>query len=204
MRFVGKIFEIIIQFVETKLVVACLILYWFIVIVLCIFSDHLYGLNNFLIGITKYFYEQQDSMVTSATVLIGIYFTMYTIFAVYNSSSVIGKLYTNNFKRLLRLLKHALISSILVLIFGFMTAWLKNESLMITYLLNFFFNVYFIVTSIICGFYIYFIFKRDIEGLDKQKEENDKKEILLENLENFLDRAQKAEERRIDEENKKK
>ncbi|MBC1247334.1 hypothetical protein [Listeria booriae] len=85
-----------------------------------------------------------------------------------------------------------------------MTAWLKNESLMITYLLNFFFNVYFIVTSIICGFYIYFIFKRDIEGLDKQKEENDKKEILLENLENFLDRAQKAEERRIDEENKKK
>ncbi|HAO5955122.1 TPA: hypothetical protein IP990_002656 [Listeria monocytogenes] len=146
----------------------------------------------------KYFYSQKEIVITSATVLIGIYFTMYTIFAVYNSSSVIGKLYNTGFQALLKLLKHAMVSSVLVLLFGFLSDWLFGLAVNVTYLLNLFLNLYLLLTSIICGFYIYIIFKQDIEGLKEQKTANEEKEVILQNLKTFLEREQKKEDSRLD------
>ncbi|MBC1521416.1 hypothetical protein HB912_07130 [Listeria aquatica] len=186
------------NFIEKKLIFAFIGLYILVVIVFCLFFEQIKPASYIFYAIMKYFYLQKDSIITSATVLIGIYFTMYTIFAVYNSSSVIGKLYSTGFQVLLKLLKHAMVSAMLVLIFGFLSDWLFSLNEQVTYIVNLFLNLYFILTSIICGFYIYIIFKQDIAGLEKQKEANDKKEFLLQNLEVFLEREQRKEDKRLD------
>ncbi|EKZ1455643.1 hypothetical protein Q9B83_000032 [Listeria monocytogenes] len=193
----NKVKECISKFIENKIIYTYFILFWGIVILFYFCRNPFKKIIDFFSDVMSYFYLQQDMMVTSATVLIGIYFTMYTIFAVYNSSSVISKLYTDNFQKLLKLLKHAMVSSILVLIFGFLTDWMFSLDEMFTYIINFFFNVYFIITSSICGMYIYLIFKKDIQGLKDQREENMKKEALLNDLKVFLERDQKREDKRI-------
>ncbi|MBK2004176.1 hypothetical protein JI641_14425 [Listeria ivanovii subsp. londoniensis] len=192
-----KIKECMFNFVENKIIFGYFIIFWVIVIVFFLFQNPCKKAIDFFSSIMSYFYLQQDMMVTSATVLIGIYFTMYTIFAVYNSSSVISKLYTDSFQKLLKLLKHAMVSSILVLVFGFLTDWVFSLNEMFTYIINFFFNLYFIITSSICGAYIYLIFKKDINGLEAQRIENREKEILQNNLKVFLEREQRKEDKRL-------
>lgn len=182
------------NFIEKKAVYCFFGLFVLFLIIYIIFKFYYNVGYNSILSVLEYFYSQQDNTVTSATVLIGIYFTMYTIFAVYNSSSVIGKLYTIGFQTLLKLLKHAMLSSVMILIFGFLSDLIMSHSEGISYILNFFFSLYFILTSIICGFYIYVIFKKDIESLDEQREENMEKEVVYKNLKTFLDREQKKHE----------
>lgn len=182
------------NFIEKKAIYCFFGLFILFLIIYITFKFYFNVGYKYILCVLDYFYSQQDSIVTSATVLIGIYFTMYTIFAVYNSSSVIGKLYTIGFKTLLKLLKHAMLSSIMILVFGFLSDLIMSHSKDVSYVLNFFFSIYFILTSIICGFYIYIIFKKDIESLDKQREENIEKEVLYKNLKTFLDREQKKHE----------
>ncbi|MEE9724882.1 hypothetical protein [Listeria seeligeri] len=196
--------EILFNFIENNLICYFISLYWELVLLIYIFRIPWGVLVDFFNDIMKYFYSQQDMMVTSATVLIGIYFTMYTIFAVYNSSSVISKLYSESFQKLLKLLKYAMVSSILVLVFGFLSDWLCSVNEIFTYIINFFFSLYFIITSLICGIYIYMILKKDIDGLDGQRKLNKEKEVLQNDLKVFLEREQMKEDKRISDENKKK
>ncbi|EAD7943662.1 hypothetical protein ACH16_14745, partial [Listeria monocytogenes] len=131
----NKVKVCISKFIENKIIYTYFILFWGIVILFYFCRNPFKKIIDFFSDVMSYFYLQQDMMVTSATVLIGIYFTMYTIFAVYNSSSVISKLYTDNFQKLLKLLKHAMVSSILVLIFGFLTDWMFSLDEMFTYII---------------------------------------------------------------------
>ncbi|MBC1824213.1 hypothetical protein [Listeria seeligeri] len=193
----GKLNKIT-NFIEKYLLYVFFLLYTVCTVIFCIFYEQLMPISSSLYEVMKYFYSQKEIVITSATVLIGIYFTMYTIFAVYNSSSVIGKLYNTGFQALLKLLKHAMVSSVLVLLFGFLSDWLFVLTVNITYLLNLFLNLYLLLTSIICGFYIYIIFKQDIAGLKEQKTANEEKEVVLQNLRTFLEREQKKEDNRLD------
>ncbi|EAF5461929.1 hypothetical protein CPC87_06930 [Listeria monocytogenes] len=186
------------NFIEKYLIYVFFFLYTVCTAIFCIFYKQLMPFSSSLYEVMKYFYSQKEIVITSATVLIGIYFTMYTIFAVYNSSSVIGKLYNTGFQALLKLLKHAMVSSVLVLLFGFLSDWLFGLAVNVTYLLNLFLNLYLLLTSIICGFYIYIIFKQDIAGLKEQRTANEEKEVLLQNLRTFLEREQKKEDNRLD------
>lgn len=140
----------------------------------------------------KHLMIEDNSIVTVATVFIGIYFSIYTMFTSIQTDSVMSNLGRKNFQKLLNILGIGFLSSFAYTLFSifFVKAYgSKPEiSVFIVQLLL----IVFMVSAFQFGVIIYIILKKDIsttiEELDIRRKKELKQLEILEKLDSFLNK----------------
>ena len=183
-------------FMEEKLIKIALSLVAFILCVMKFFFVEQY--NDILVNlIGKHLATENNSIITVATVFIGIYFTMYTIFTTIDKNSVLAALDKGQFKKLLKILGIGFFSSSIYVIFGIISSWLFDKYPGITSIILIFTVVAFFSSTLVLGVLLYYIIKMDIfsiiETVRQDKIEEQKINQTLKRLSDFLDKEEKKE-----------
>ncbi|MBE8867115.1 MULTISPECIES: hypothetical protein [Enterococcus] len=158
-----------------------------------IFSDFI--VNN----IGKYLALQDGSLVTVATVFIGIYFTIYTMLTTIQSDSILASLKEKHFKKILKILTIGFVSSFSYTLYSvFFEVSYNNNSVITTYFILFL-AICFFISAFQFGVLLTLILKKDIYGAiktiqERKKAEEEQKERYAK-LDSFLDREQEKVDR---------
>ncbi|MEX1563607.1 hypothetical protein AB3J18_03735 [Enterococcus sp. C43] len=167
-----------------------------------IFSDFI--VNN----IGKYLALQDGSLVTVATVFIGIYFTIYTMLTTIQSDSILASLKEKHFKKILKILTIGFGSSFVYTLYSVFFKVSYNTNSVITTYLILLLAICFFISAFQFGVLLTLILKKDIYGAiktiqERKKAEDEQKERYAK-LDSFLDREQeKADRIRAEEVSKK-
>lgn len=193
-RWVSKIIEDIILPVLT---LSFILFYWgsyFLKERYLFLNDISFSLIN---DLGKYLMTEDSSIVTVATVFIGIYFSIYTMFTSIQTDSVMSNLGRENFQKLLNILGIGFLSSFAYTLFSifFITAYesIPEISVFIVLLLL----IIFMISAFQFGVIIYIILKKDIsvtiEELDERRKRELKQLELVEKLDSFLKKEDERE-----------
>lgn len=151
--------------------------------------------NIFINQIGKYLATENNSIITVATVFIGIYFTMYTIFTTIDKNSVLAALDKRQFSKLLEILGVGFFSSSFYVILGILSSWLYGLYPECTSIILILTVVSFFSSAFVLGVLLYFIIKMDIfsiiETVRQDKIEEQNMTQTLKRLSLFLDKEEK-------------
>ncbi len=153
------------------------------------------GIKNFLVyEMGSYLATEDNSLITVATVFIGIYFTIYTMLTAIQSESVLANLKKEDFKKVLAILSVGFCSSFFYTLYSifFKISYATHKE--ITSYLILFLALIFFISALQFGVLIALILRRDIYGAiesieERRRQENDRDQ-LYKKLESFLDREQ--------------
>ncbi|UDM73272.1 hypothetical protein [Vagococcus fluvialis] len=137
-------------------------------------------------------YIDNTNLVTISTVLIGIYFSLYTYILSVDSNSFISEVNKKEFKRLIRMINRGFISSLLIVLLSFV----NNELFTLLsywYILILFLLFIVVIGSLLeIGLFYTMIFKKDLdaryEQFDKSRIEDENNRRVNEKLMDFLER----------------
>lgn len=156
------------------------------------------NLLSFLIeDLGKYLMTEDGSIVTVATVFIGIYFSIYTMLTSIQTDSVMSNLGKKNFQKLLNILGVGFLSSFAYTLYSvfFGTAYSTKPEVAVFFVLLLL--IIFMLSAFQFGVIIYIILKKDIaatiEDLDERKKKELKQLDIQQKLEAFLDKENKKE-----------
>lgn len=189
----NKILQYIFILVERILLILSIVLYSFVWIAALVL-DHIFS-NKYLIDfltlkLGKYLAVTDASLVTVATVFIGIYFTIYTMLISIQSDSVLANLEKDDFKKILKILTIGFISSFVYTLYSvFFKISFENYPRTTTFFILFLALLFFI-SAFQFGVLLTLILRQDIYGaikkIEERKHEDARKEALLVQLESFL------------------
>lgn len=202
-----KKYRVLFDVIENKLLKISLIIYF----VIWIFSYWLlkYKSNDFMVGLLinklgKHLTMSDSSLVTVATVFIGIYFTIYTMLISIQSDSVLANLERTDFKKILRILTVGFVSSFIYTFYSIFFQVSYNSSKSFTSFVVLFLALIFLVSAFQFGTLLTLILTQDIYGaikkINERKNDEERKEEILTKLEIFLT---EKENERYEEENRK-
>ncbi len=151
------------------------------------------GLYNLYYWFREVSYTDNSNLVTIVTVLIGIYFSLYTYLLSADSNSFLAKIRDKNeFYRLVRMINIGFASSMILVLLSF----LNDELFKVLghYYIIFLFVDFILIFGSLIEIFLYYslLFKRDLESrfeyfqTIKSDEEEEKK--LVKKLKNFLER----------------
>jgi hypothetical protein len=152
----------------------------------------------FIDDLGYYLVFKDGSIVTVATVFIGIYFSIYTMLTSIQTDSVLSNLGRKNFKKLLSILGMGFISSFSYTLYSifFIKSYEINKQGTVFWLLLCL--ILFMTSAFQFGVIIYIILKRDIaktiEELEERRLRESRNAALLDKLEAFLDKEKNKED----------
>lgn len=202
--------NVFISIIEDWLLKIILFIY-FIYIFLIVFGNlkKLNIFSDFIVNnVGKYLALQDGSLVTVATVFIGIYFTIYTMLTTIQSDSILASLKEEHFTKILKILTTGFVSSFSYTLYSVFFKISYNNNRVITTYFILFLVICFFISAFQFGVLLTLILKKDIYGAIKTIQERKKAEEEQKNryakLDSFLDREQeKADRIRAEEVSKK-
>lgn len=154
------------------------------------------GLNEFLATEVKDTLIAKEGVLTTiASVFTGIYFTIFTLFGSLKLESTFAAISQSNFFKLVRFLYHAFAGSFAYLFWTILVSFFLepqrshlNTFLVITLIILLF---YMMMSALRFGIYCYLIYKKDLNNLhtqiEQEKLKNFERDALYERLKLFLD-----------------
>lgn len=190
---------------------------WFIVIVITtfilltllnsLFEYHIAYQNFIKITIGEVLYNLKSSLLSIATIFIGIYVTVFTILGSIRVDSVFAYLNENTFKKLITYIRNAFIASFsyLVLIISLEIVYGNYTDVDLWIIvLNCAIVMYMFLTALRFGIILYISFSKDLDNLQnniqKHRQEKRKIEELQYKVEVFLDTFEKEQNQKQNEE----
>lgn len=155
-------------------------------------------INFFVEDLGYYLVYTDGSIVTVATVFIGIYFSIYTMLTSIQTDSVLSNLGRKNFQKLLSILGTGFIFSFSYTLYSifFIKSYEVNKQTTVFFLL--FFLILFMTSAFQFGVIIYIILKHDIvktiEEIEERRLREQKNATLMYKLEDFLDKEKNKED----------
>lgn len=151
------------------------------------------GILNLYDWFKKVSYDDNGNLVTIVTVLIGIYFSLYTYLLSADSNSFLSKIRDKNeFNRFVRMINRGFVSSMIMVLLSFLNGELLKK-FGHYYIIFLFLDFVLIFGSLIeISLYYSFLFKRDLDSRFKYfqsintKEEEERQ--LMVKLKDFLER----------------
>ncbi|MEG0078818.1 MULTISPECIES: hypothetical protein [Enterococcus] len=153
------------------------------------------GIKNFLVyEMGSYLATEDNSLVTVATVFIGIYFTIYTMLTAIQSESVLANLKKADFKKILSILSVGFCSSFFYTLYSIFFKVSYNAQKEITSYLILLLALIFFISALQFGVLIALILRRDIygaiESIEERRRQESERDQLYKKLESFLDKEQ--------------
>ncbi|PKR79215.1 hypothetical protein CEY16_05600 [Halalkalibacillus sediminis] len=147
--------------------------------------------RTFIIQINNFFIDNSSILLTISSILIGIFFTVFSILGSLNVNSTFAMISRENFIKLIRFILYSFSSSILFL---FIIMLALNLPINIQMYLNTFILlpllIYIFCSSFRLGFYLFLLYRREIGNLHKKLEDEKKKnnhfDDILHRLDNYL------------------
>lgn len=164
--------NVIFLFIERKSIIYVEVLYCILVLIFLINSDSSLR-KSFVSWYDKFLAVYNSELVTIATVLIGIHFTVYTLLMSASSSSTYSKLSANNKKTLLKILNHSFVFSFLYVIYSLTHKSFSNLFPLGSTLIILGILIIMLYSSFIFGITIYRIIKNDILNEIKINDDKD-------------------------------
>ncbi|MDM5333398.1 hypothetical protein QUF56_09185 [Ureibacillus composti] len=170
------------------------------------------GINHFLIinsnpigipFIDTYFVDKFKNLLTSedgtlisiASIFIGIYFTVFTLFSNIKVDSTFSILEQENFEKLLKYIRNAFIGAFIYLVFALFTSVDPKNPDFTLLVLTLILLLYMLLSALRFGIVIYIIFNTDIkkyyELIELEKVKQKERDQLFIRLKNFLDSEEK-------------
>lgn len=190
----NKYMKWLFDFIENKILKIAIALYSLMWIISLVASKYFSNneIKDFLTDrLGKYLVMSDSSLVTVATVFIGIYFTIYTMLTSIQSDSVLANLEKEDFKKILKILSIGFFSSFAYTLYSvfFMISFESNRIL--TTLIVLFLALLFFVSAFQFGVLLTLILRQDIYGsikkINERKAEDLAKVNIYVKLEAFLD-----------------
>lgn len=200
-------YRILFDVIENKLLKLSIVIY----IIIWISSYWLlkYKSNDFMVELLinklgRHLTMSDSSLVTVATVFIGIYFTIYTMLISIQSDSVLANLEKTDFKKILRILTVGFVSSFIYTFYSIFFQLSYNSSKVLTSFAVLFLALIFLISAFQFGTLLTLILTQDIYGaikkINERKSDEARKEEILTKLEIFL--VEKENERYEEEDRK--
>ncbi|MGD6964449.1 hypothetical protein ACQCVB_19790 [Fictibacillus phosphorivorans] len=145
-----------------------------------------YDFYNYLTGPLKLSLTKKDgTLITIATVFIGIYFTVFTLLSSIKIDSTFAILTEKNFDKLLKFIRNAFIGSFVYLFYSLISS--SIESTWISSYITIILLLFMLLSALRFGIIIYFIFNRDVKTYYKQLKVEKEKRLEIDNLYKRLD-----------------
>lgn len=152
----------------------------------------IYKVNSFLsTELAKLLINRDSTLMTIASVFIGIYFTVFTMLATLSRKSTFSLLQENQFKKLLKYIRNAFIAAFTYLILSLFSPLVNQQGWIYSFICISLLT-YILLSALRFGLLIYLFLRRDIDHYLKsaKEEELESKRInrLLNDMEKFLEK----------------
>lgn len=133
--------------------------------------------------IINFFTNNNSILITIGSILIGIYFTVFSILGSLNINSTFAMISRENFLKLIKFILHSFISSVFFIIF-MLIIYALPTSILAYYLIVLLFPllIYIFCSSIRLGIYLFLIYRQEIDTLHKKLEEEELKHDELDDV----------------------
>lgn len=172
-------------FIEKQLMKFSLLAYVGFFIIVKMWNSKFY-INVIIDGVGRYITTENNSIITVATVFVGVYFTIYTIFTAISTESILVMLEEDNFKSLVKILKLGFYSSMVYIIFSMVSDLAYKCNKEVTTFAVLLILIVFGCSTIILSLALVRIFDYDINKVIKQMREEKARKITEESTDNLL------------------
>ncbi|MCW6666961.1 hypothetical protein NHG34_05290 [Aerococcaceae bacterium NML190938] len=180
-----KMWQKVNYFIEKQLMKFSLLAYVGFFIIVKMWNSKFY-INVIIDGVGRYITTENNSIITVATVFVGVYFTIYTIFTAISTESILVMLEEDNFKSLVKILKLGFYSSMVYIIFSMVSDLAYKCNKEVTTFAVLLILIVFGCSTIILSLALVRIFDYDINKVIKQMREEKARKITEESTDNLL------------------
>lgn len=157
--------------------------------------------DTYIQTIIEFFNHNNSILITIASILVGIFFTVFSILGSLNINSTFAMISRDNFLKLIKFVLYAFMASI-IFVFLMLIVYALPESLLVYYLIILIMPllIYIFCSSFRLGIFLFLLYKKEIDSLHnklmKEEQKEDELEDVIQRLNTFLNDYEEEKEKK--------